>query len=129
MRSSRVCAPPSSPARRHVSTARCRGLVSTAAKLQAARLGRSDSARRRPSAASGTSLRPVWRPLALHSVSPWRTRTTRWAGACCVTPLPSSLPRLSGGGALLGSPAPPLERGGLSLLLRQVGLVPERVRH
>ena len=36
---------------------------------------RSSSAWRRPSSVSGTSVRPVWRPSRLHSVSPWRART------------------------------------------------------
>src|SRR5439155_15675878 len=33
---------------------------------------------RRPTSVRGTSVRPVWRPAALHSVSPCRTSTT-----CC----------------------------------------------
>ena len=32
----------------------------------------------RPNSVSGMSVRPVWRPLRAHSVSPCRTRTRRW---------------------------------------------------
>ena len=44
-----------------------------------ARTGASCRARRRPSALSGMSVRPVWRRSAVQSVSPWRTRYTRAA--------------------------------------------------
>jgi hypothetical protein len=59
-----------------VSRARRMGLVSTSANSRPARRSPSARAARSPSGVSSTSVRLVCLPLALHSVSPWRTRKT-----------------------------------------------------
>src|SRR5918995_4910922 len=94
-----------SPASSQVSRARCIGLVRTSAKRSLASAGRSRSASLRPLSVNGMSVVPVWCPLRLHAVSPWRIvktfklasassdvvgfRRTDPAGRCRLAPLPA----------------------------------------
>src|SRR6266542_6003895 len=78
MRSGRISATSPRPASRHVSAARWSGLVRTRANRQPLKHAPTTPACRRPSSVNGTSVRLVCRPAALHSVSPWRTRTIWW---------------------------------------------------
>src|SRR5579864_9032063 len=64
---------PVSPARAAVATARRAGLVNVARTGRAARAGASAVAAASPAGVSGRSVRPVWRPCRLHSVSPCRS--------------------------------------------------------
>jgi hypothetical protein len=79
------------PGSRHVSCARSSGLQSTSEKLWSASSALSARARRRPASISGRSVRPVCRPNSLHSVWPWRTRTT--LSPCRVIRIVVFLPR------------------------------------
>ncbi len=86
-RSSRICAPArrGRTARRFRARA-ARGCTSTSSKLPArAGARRAPRRPRGPRSVRGMSVRPVWRPARLHSVSAWRTSThlsrSPWPGA------------------------------------------------
>ena len=51
------------------------GLTRTRVKSRSARREAKERTSARPASVSGTSVRPVWRIVRLHSVSPWRART------------------------------------------------------